>query len=43
MALKKDSNPLAGAKEKSQNEDSSLVEFKNLEDKTEIESQPLEV
>ena len=43
MALKKDSNSLGSEQEKSQNEDSSLLEFKNLENKKEIESQPLEV
>ena len=42
MALKKDSNSLGSQQEKSQNEDSSL-EFKNLENKKEIESQLLEV
>ena len=43
MALKKDSKSLGSEKEKSQNEDSSLLELKNLENKKEIESQPLEV
>ena len=43
MALKKDSNSIGSEKEKSQNEDSSLIEFKNLENKKEIESQLLEV
>ena len=43
MALKKDSNSLDSEQEKSQNEDVSLFELKNLENKTEIESQPLEV
>jgi len=43
MALKKDSNSLGSDQEKSQNEDSSLLEFKNLENKKEIESQLLEV
>jgi len=43
MALKKDSNSLGSEQEKSQNEDSSLLEFKNLENKKEIESQLLEV
>ena len=38
MDLKKDSE-----QEKSQNEDTSLLELKNLENKKEIESQPLEV
>jgi len=39
MALKKDSNSLGSEQVKSQNEDSSLLEFKNLENKKEIESQ----
>ena len=43
MALKKDSNSLGSEKENSQNEDSSLPEFKNLDNKKEIESQLLEV
>ena len=43
MALKKDSNSLGSEKEKSQNEDSSLLEFKNLDNNKEIESQLLEV
>ena len=43
MALKKDSNSLGSEQEKSQNEDSSLLEFKNLDKKEEIESQLLEV
>ena len=43
MVLKKDSNSLGSEQEKSQNEDSSLIEFKNLENKKEIESQLLEV
>ena len=43
MALKKNSNSLGSEQEKSQNEDSSLLEFKNLENKKEIESQLLEV
>ena len=43
MALKKESNSLDSEQEKSQNEDSSLLEFKNLENKEDIESQPLEV
>ena len=43
MALKKDSNSLGSEQEKSQNEDVSLLELKNLENKTEIESQSLEV
>jgi len=43
MALKKDSNSLGSEQEKSQNEDSSLPECKNLDNKKEIESQLLEV
>jgi len=43
MALKKDSNSFVSDQEKSQNEDASLLELKNLENKKEIESQPLEV
>ena len=43
MALKKDSNSLGSGQEKSQNEDSSILEFKNLDNKKEIESQLLEV
>ena len=43
MALKKDSNSLGSEQEKSQNEDASLLELKNLENKKEIKSQPLEV
>ena len=43
MALKKDSKSLDSDQEKSQNEDVSLIELNNLENKTEIESQPLEV
>ena len=43
MALKKDSKSLGSEQEKTQNEDSSLLEYKNLENKKEIESQPLEV
>ena len=43
MALKKDSNSLGTEQEKPQNEDSSLLEFRNLDTKKEIESQPLEV
>ena len=42
MALKKDSNSLGSDQEKSQNEDTSLLELKNLEKKKETESQPLE-
>jgi len=43
MALKKDINSLGSDQEKSQNEDSSLLEFKNLDNKKEIEPQLLEV
>jgi len=43
MALKKDSNSLGSEQENSQNEDPSLLEFKNLDNKKEIESQLLEV
>jgi len=43
MALKKDSNSIGSEQGKSQNEDSSLQEFKNLDNKKEIESQLLEV
>ena len=43
MALKKDSNSLGSEKEKSKDEDSSLLEFKNLDNKKEVESQLLEV
>ena len=43
MALKKDSNTLGSEQEKSKNEDSSLLEFKNFDNKKEIESQLLEV
>ena len=39
MALKKDSNSIGSEQEKSQNEDSALLEFKNLENEKEIESQ----
>ena len=42
MALKKDSNSLGNEKKKFQN-DISLLDLKNLENKKEIESQPLEV
>ena len=42
MALKKDSNYLGSEKEKSQNEDSSLLDLNNLKNNTEIESQQLE-
>ena len=41
--FKKDSNSIGSEQEKSKNEDSSLFDFKNLEDKKEIESHSLEV
>ena len=43
MALKKNSNSLGSEQENSQNEDPSLLDFKNLDNKKEIESQLLEV
>ena len=43
MALKKDSNSLDSEQEESLNENFSLLELKNLKNKTEIESQPFEV
>ena len=43
MALKKDNNSLGSEQEKSQNENSSLLELKKLESKKEIDSQQLEV
>ena len=43
MTLKKDSKLSDSKQEKSQNEDASLLEFKNLENKKDIESQQLEV
>ena len=43
MALKKGSNSLGSEQEKFQNEDPSLPELKNLENKKDIESQPSEV
>ena len=43
MNLKKDSNSLGSEQEKSHNEDSSPLEFKNLDNKKEVESQLLEV
>ena len=43
MVLKKDSNSLGSEKEKSHNEDSSIVELNNLENNTEIKSQQLDV
>ena len=42
MALKKDSNFHRSEQGKSQNENSSQIEFKNLEIKKETKSQPLE-
>jgi len=43
MAFKKENNSLGSEQEKSQNEDSSLLETKNLDNKKEVESQLLEV
>ena len=43
MALRKDINSLGSDQEKFQNEDYSLLEFKNLDNKKEIEPQLLEV
>ena len=43
MALKKESNSLGNENEKSQNENASLIDLKNLEKNKEIESQKLEV
>ena len=44
MALKKDSNSFLGnEQEESQNEDSSLLEFNNLDNKKEIESELFEL
>ena len=43
MALKKDSNSLGSEQEKSQNEDSSLLDLMKLDIKIEIESQLFEV
>ena len=43
MALKKDSNSLGSEQAKYHNEDASLLELNNLENKKEIESLPLEV
>ena len=43
MALKKDSKSLNSEQEKSQNKDSFLLEYKNFDNKKEIESQLLEV
>ena len=43
MALKKDNNSIDSEKQKSQNEDVSQLDLENLKNKTEIESQPLEV
>ena len=43
MDFKKESKSLDSEQEKSQNEDASLLELKNLENKKEIQSQELEV
>ena len=43
MTFKKESKSLNSEQEKSQNEDASLIELKNLEKKKEIESQSYEV
>ena len=43
MALKKNSNSIDSEQKKSQNEEASHLELKKLENKKEIESQPLEV
>jgi len=43
MALKKDSDSLGSKQEKFQDEDSSLLEFKNLDNKKETDFQPLDV
>jgi len=43
MVLNKESNSIDSELKKSQNEDASLLELKNLENKKEIESQTLEV
>ena len=43
MALKKDSNSLDSEKGNSQNENTSLIDLKNLDNQKEIESKPLEV
>ena len=43
MTLEKDSNSLGSKRDKSQNEDAALIELKNLENKKEIEFQPLEL
>ncbi len=43
MALKKDSNSIGSEQKKSHNQDATLLELKNLENKKEIESQPSEV
>ena len=43
MALKKESNSLDSEQGKSQHKDTSLFDLKNLENKEEIKSQPLEV
>ena len=43
MTLKKESKTLGNENEKSQNENASLIDLKNLEKNKEIESQKLEV
>ena len=43
MALKKDSKSFDSEQEKSHNEDPSILKLKNLDNKKEIEPQPLEV
>ena len=43
MTLKKDSQSLGSDHEKSQNEEPSLLDFKNLDNEKEIESQLFEV
>ena len=43
MDLKKNSKSLDSEQKKSEKEDVSLVELNNLDNKTEIKSQPLEV
>ena len=43
MTLKKDSKSLGSDQEKSQNEEPSLLDFKNLDNNKEIKSQLLEV
>ena len=43
MTFKKDSTSISSEQEKSQNEDSSSLALKDLENKKEIESQQLEI